>query len=1393
MHYRLTVSDGATGIRSDVVVECEPTDPVGVVLDLVAGVLPVRGAPTVSGAFLDPSAAVAVSALREGAVLAYGPPAAGAPDPFGTAPGREARLRVVAGPSAGLMVPVVGHLEIGRAPTAGLVLDDPDVSRVHARVQGGPAGVQVSDAGSANGVFVDGRRVEGAHALREGEVLQLGGTRLVLEDPARARAALSRTADGAYLLNRAFPDRRAPFTAPTVTLPTPLPEDDARGIPLLAMGIPLVLAVVLALVLKSPIYLLFGLLSPVMLGANWWTERRRRKAREQRAEGSYTEKLRAARVQVEAAVDDEDADLRRAYPDPTTVVRMATELRRELWSRRSGDDDWLRLRVGTADRRAAVVVQGERPADWADAMLRAAPVGIDLEAAGVLGLAGAQSHEHLGWVLTQIATGHSADELAVAVLAPDTAEDELGWVRWLPHARTASGGVLAAWDDESVALLVRELGEQLDRIEAERCGPLGAPGRAVAGQVVVVLVGAGRLVRSPQVADLLVRGPALGFRFVCTDRDERLLPDSCRAVVSDRGGQTVVRIDRGDELVVRPDRLAPGTEERVARILAPLRRVGDSPLGGLPAAVRFTEVVDVGDPDAIRAAWRLVPERTDIILGRSGDGLFTLDIAADGPHAVVAGTSGAGKSELLQTWVGALALANSPERLSVVFMDYKGGAAFRDLVALPHVVGTVTNLDERLARRALASLRAELTRRQHQLKLADAQDRNDYLRRAERDPGLPAFPRLLIVVDELAELKDQLPELVEGLVGVARIGRSLGVHLVLATQRPAGVVDSQIRANVNLRVCLRTRDEGESIDVIETGDAARIPVDRPGRALVGSGGPVATLVQTARITTPVPDGSGAARRAVSLAWSAPAAPVAAATGGLRTDLHELVERVASAAEGEGLVAPFRPWSAPLADLVLLESLEVTPGHLLLGLVDRPAQQRQDVLSVPLGTGHLGVVGSSRTGRTATLRSIAAGLAMSDPADTVHVHAVDGGRGLAALAALPNVGVVADDDDPERTERLLVRLTDEVRRRRRLLAEHGAASVAELTDPPPAIVLLVDDWHGVVDGDGPAQAALQELLGSGSAAAGVTVCLAGDERLLRGRLLTRLDHRLCLRLNNPADATALGLGPRNLPDGLPAGRALWADDGCEVQIPLLGAERSGPAQVQALRTIAATARARHGEPAVERAPMRLDALPLRIGPAAAEPLPTARSGHVLAGVSGDRLSRIELPLAPGAPVLVAGPPRSGRSTAIVQLATDAARRGLDVALVAGRPSEIHEQAIRAGVRVVAPPDVAGADLVAVDDAELLTVDDEFVAALSARPGLIVGATLDAFGFGARGLVQAARRRPGGVVLLCPPNNLAAENVGVKIERGSGFTGPPGRALFALGGELILGHVIDPAAD
>jgi S-DNA-T family DNA segregation ATPase FtsK/SpoIIIE len=1400
LRVRFTVTDRVTDLHSDVVVECDPSDPVEDVLKLVSGSLPVRGTPLVHGAPLAGTTPLASSALREGAELVYGGAApAGAPDPFAR-PSRDGyQLRVVSGPSAGRSVAVLpdGTVTIGRGTDNDLVLADPDASRRHAELRGTADGFVVADLGSANGVSVEGAAVAGSRAVREGDTLQVGVSRMVLEHAGRSAAVLTRGAEGNYLLNRRFPDRREPFTAPRVALPAPPPEDEQRGLPLLAMVLPLGIAVVLALVMGSPLYLLFGLLSPAMMLGNWWSDRRRRRSRGRRQLDAYRDKLVAARAEVQASVEDEDADLRRRLPDPITIARTALQLRRELWTRRPGADDWLLVRLGTADRPPSVTVTGERPPGWTEPLLRQVPVGVDLDALGVVGLAGPQPwlQDRLAWVLCQLAVLHSPDELRMTVLAPGAGE-QLGWLRWLPHLR-AGDGLLAAWDESGVEDNLRALGEQLDRRAAQPLQQRAEP----PGQLLVVLVGAGQLIRRPQVLDLLARGGPLGFRFLCADSDDRLLPDSCRAVLSVDDGRSLLRVDQGQQRELLVDGLPAGMPERIARTFAPLRRVGDLPAGGLPEAVRFTDLAPSVEADELRAHWRLQPERTAVVVGRDADGQFELDIARHGPHAVVAGTSGSGKSELLQTWVAALALANSPLRLSVIFMDYKGGAAFRDLVGLPHVVGTVTNLDQRLAERALASLRAELTRRQQQLTAADATDREDYLRRAADSGGaaLPAFPRLLIVVDELAELKEQLPELVEGLVGVARIGRSLGVHLVLATQKPGGVVDAQIRANVDLRVCLRTRDAGESTDVIEVPDAARISKNHPGRALVVRGGGTAVAVQTARVTTPVADDVPLPRRAVPVDWDAVAvpAPPRPETAGLGTDLQQLVESVAAAADAEGLAAPHHPWAPPLPEILTLDELPPAPGALLLGLRDRPEAQLREPLQVPLGSGHLAVIGSGRTGRTAALRGIAAALARTHPPTELHVHAIDGASGLAGLTALPNVGVVAVEEDHERLERLLVRLSEEVRGRRRMLAERGAASTSELgAEAPPPIVLLVDDWQGVVEGDGPAQNALRELLGGAASAAGVTVVLAGDERLLRGRVLSRVSHRLCLRLNTPADATVLGLSVRRLPDGLPPGRGLWALDGTEVQVPLLSAAPDGMAQATELAELGERLRAAHGEPAGERAPLRLDPLPFPVAAATAAALPAIGSGDIVLGVAGDRLGAVRTQLSRelGA-VLIAGPARSGRSTAAAGIAATAAAAGSRTLLVAPRRVEPHRAAERAGVSVIRPPELAArlaADepqVVVIDDADAATFDDALVVRLTGPdgPALVVAGLLDAFGF-PRGLLAAAKKGAGPVVLLCPPNHLAAENVGIQIERGAGFTGPPGRALLrSAGGEPLLGQV------
>ena len=295
---------------------------------------------------------------------------------------------------------------------------------------------------------------------------------------------------------------------------------------------------------------------------------------------------------------------------------------------------------------------------------------------------------------------------------------------------------------------------------------------------------------------------------------------------------------------VSADSLSPERALELALALAPARDAGGTGSQGIPQRVALLDLLDVEEPDA-----RWVSERWEsasglgATVGAAVGEPFGVDLRDDGPHGLVAGTTGAGKSELLQTLVAALAVSHPPNRLAFLLVDYKGGAAFKDCLSFPHTVGLVTDLDAHLTRRALASLNAELQRRERILRDAGAKDLADLER---RDPDR-APPSLVIVIDEFATLAKEVPDFVDGVVDVAQRGRSLGVHLVLATQRPGGAVSENIRANTNLRIALRVNESAESADVIGTPDAARIPRDLPGRAFARTGHGELTEIQTAYV------------------------------------------------------------------------------------------------------------------------------------------------------------------------------------------------------------------------------------------------------------------------------------------------------------------------------------------------------------------------------------------------------------------------------------------------------------------------------------------------------------------------------------------------------------------
>jgi DNA segregation ATPase FtsK/SpoIIIE, S-DNA-T family len=1007
--------------------------------------------------------------------------------------------------------------------------------------------------------------------------------------------------------------------------------------------------------------------------------------------------------------------------------------------------------------------------------------------------------------------------------------------------------MLVGNDAQSVATRIAELVAIISARQqaASDAGPREARFRP---DIVVIFDGSRKLRALPGAIQLLQEGPRVGVYAVCLDADEKLLPAECQAVVVVEGDRVRVQQAMEETLPeIRPDFVPPDWCARIARSIAPIRDVSGADDGAvLPDSARLLDVLGMEPPAAAQIAgrWRAGGRSTLAVIGESYDGPFGIDISKDGPHALIAGTTGSGKSELLQTFVASLAVANRPDEMTFVLIDYKGGSAFAECARLPHTVGMVTDLDPHQVERALVSLTAELTRRERILAAAGAKDIEAYQLLVDGRRA-PSLPRLVIVVDEFAAMSRDLPDFVTGLVNIAQRGRSLGLHLILATQRPSGVVSAEIRANTNLRIALRVTDPADSADVIGVPDAATIGQSSPGRAYVRLGHASLVPFQAGRVGGRRP---GTDPATTSTPWAAPVEwsmlgkpeprrpPDSARREAEITDLTVLVEEIRRATSGLRIPHPHRPWLAPLPPSLLLHDIMPTsPAQerpaagapaCVFGLVDLPTiqQQQSAVLALDSFT-HLMAAGAPRSGRSQLLRAIAGALALAHSPADAHLYGIDCGNGaLLPLAALPHCGAVVSRAQTERAARLLRRLAAELSSRQEQLAAAGFGDIREQraaaveAERLPHIFVLLDRWEGFTATLGELEAGgltetLTRLLTEG-ASVGMHLVMTGDRSLLLGRISSLCEEKLIFKLAEKDDYRLAGLNPRDLPDDVPPGRAFRGGSGTELQVALLGPDASGQGQAAALQAIAARCRVRDEAVSATRRPFRVDVLPPHLSFADAWQLRPTSAGPLwgLVGVGGDTLAALGPDLASGMPsFIVAGPAKSGRSTILLSMARSFLAAGTPVILAAPRPSPLRALAGVPGVVAVfdqldlGEPELAGAlasfagpGVVFIDDAELLrdcgaAGELSRLVALGGDAGraLVLGGEAESIGVGFSGWqVEAKRARRG--CLTSPSTIPDGDLIGVRLSRDAlGQPPRPGRCLLHTGdGNLVT--VTVPAA-
>ena len=548
----------------------------------------------------------------------------------------------------------------------------------------------------------------------------------------------------------------------------------------------------------------------------------------------------------------------------------------------------------------------------------------------------------------------------------------------------------------------------------------------------------------------------------------------------------------------------------------------------------------------------------------------------------------------------------------------------------------VTDLDQHLTERALTSLGAELRRREALLAAAGAKDLDDYSRLRGADPDLPPIARLVLVVDEFKMLADELPDFVEGLVRVAAVGRSLGLHLVLATQRPAGIITGDMRANISLRIALRVRDRSDSDDVIDSPAAAQISDRIPGRAWVRTGGGRLVEAQTAyagTVARPEVSAVPTPVHVVPLTWADLGRPLPAlqpsATSPGPTELELVVQAARDAAEILRVTAPPSPWLPALPERLQRDALPAAgaPGAVAIGLVDQPEAQSQVACTWhPLTDGNLAVAGGARTGRSTLLRTLALGLAEQWSAADLHLHVIEGIPGtLRDLASLPHVGSVTSTADPALAARVVWRLADEVAcapgrnaRGHPLIspANQWASPRGAAPDIGRQVVLLLDGWDAVegafddVDHGAPTEALLR--LARDGLSSGFRLVVTGGRSVISGRLASHVQRRLVLPMPDPLDLILAGLSPAQAQGHRGAGRAIDVATGHHVQLAHVGPDPTGDSQAG---TTAGVAERLHATSDVDpaRLPWRVAPLPPMVG---WDQLPPPIRDRVSIGLGGD---------------------------------------------------------------------------------------------------------------------------------------------------------------------------------
>ena len=1024
-----------------------------------------------------------------------------------------------------------------------------------------------------------------AHSWKEGDYLSIGGVKLLLAPDAvtvqgeaehYTTTLLELAPNGKEF--EGFPKyKRSPrlikqIPDKEIEISDPLEKAEMKKGSLLQMIVPaLLMALVTAamgLLMEQGMFMIMGLVTTLMTMifsvTRYINEKKDCKIKNKKRIEVYETYLLNKRKELYKAQKAEEEAWKYNYPSLSQVEKLIADYSPRIYEKSFDDDDFLTVAIGKKRAQVSFPIKVSdhsletekdsleieaQEIKEAFAYIEDRPVVVDLKKAH-MGLVGEKEniHEQLKLMVGSLTFAHSYHDLQIIAIFNKKYEEDFQWMKWYPHCKLQALNVRGLIHSEHMRDQV--LGSLNQILKDRKLKKDENKKESRYKPHFLFLIDEPKLIMDHAIMEYLGKeGDALGFSIIYTTHMRANLPEYIGTVVMLEDSMKGTLLLNEKVLVEEPmdlNQIAQADLEWMARNLSVLSHA-QGITSHIPESITFFEMFQIQHPEELDVEERWLINESHKTLAvplgvRAKDEYVYLNLHenAHGPHGLVAGTTGSGKSEIVQSYILALAANFHPYEVGFLLIDYKGGGMAGLFRNLPHLMGTITNLDGSESKRAMASIKSELARRQRIFSANNVNHINAYNKLFKNGAVTEPIPHLFMISDEFAELKKEQPDFMAELVSTARIGRSLGIHLILATQKPTGVVDDQIWTNSKFKLCLKVQDEADSRELLKTGDAAFIT--QPGRAYLQVGNnEIYELFQSAwsgatyaedgkkemvdhRIYRINELGQGELLNK-DLSTAATSNQIQA------TQLDVVVSHIQKVFQKEGVTPVRKPWLPSLKTKLISPATLCAEGSSIdltipLGMVDIPENQEQIEYVVNLKKeGNIGFFAAPGYGKTTFLSTVILSLALKNTVQTLNFYLLDlGNSALIPFDALPHTADYLTFDDEEKQQKFFRIIQEETKRRKKLLAEKMAQNFDVYNqiakEPLKAIVIIVDNFDVVKELGFDADEEFTRISRDGAGLGIYLIFSASNEGNIRFATMNNIKVKIAGYLYDPTDANSL---------------------------------------------------------------------------------------------------------------------------------------------------------------------------------------------------------------------------------------------------------------------------------